>query len=66
MFGIKCNISLGNAMRMHQIYKLFEQFIFSVASFYLFLCEEPLHLVVSIKEEDLKQVLGDGIPELVG
>ena len=53
-------------MRMHQIYKLFEQFIFSVASFYLFLCEEPLHLVVSIKEEDLEQVLGDGIPELVG
>lgn len=63
---LKRDVPLGDAMRMYQINELFEQFIFPVASLYLFLCKEPLHLVVRIQKEYLEQVLGDGLLKTVG
>ena len=66
LFGIKRDVPLGDAMRMYQINELFEQFIFPVTSLYLFLCKEPLHLVVRIQKEYLEQVLGDGLLKTVG
>ena len=65
LLGIECHVVLRTAIRMYEVHELLEQLIFTVAPFYLLACEEALHLVVSIKEEYLQQILGNGFPEAV-
>ena len=63
--GIEAHVALRGAVGVRQVDELLEQLLLAVVAIGLPGCEQALHLVVGIQEEDLQQVLSDGFAETV-